>query len=183
MTLPLSKPVRERDRGHRAFIGSLACVACAVQGVVTHGSDCAHVTFLQPRGMAQKAGDQFTAPLCRPHHDEQHAQAERLFWSRLGVDPRRLCAELWEASGDHVEAESIIGAHAAEARRAAWRIRPAGEMLEPVTLSRSVLIEATTSDARDESGNVIVHLPTLGPRGTPPIRAAVDPHAIQETGQ
>ena len=178
---PRTKPTRERSRAHLDYIKQLPCVACACEGRVTHGCDPAHVSYLDPHGMGHKSGDQHAAPLCRPHHDDQHAAGnERLWWARLGVDVRGLTVELWNAGGDLAEGESIVGAYA-QARRRVHRLRPAGELLEPVALTRPVLVQATTTGSTDGDGNVIVHLARLGPRGTPHERVAVDPNALQET--
>lgn len=179
MTLARAKPERIRSRAHLDFIKQLQCVACACEGRVTHGCDPAHVSFLQPRGIGQKTSDANAVPLCRTHHDEQHATNERLWWARLGVDVRGLAGELYATEGDLVEGETIVGAYA-QARRRVHRLRPAGELLEPVTLTRPVLVEAHVTDGCDENGNVEVLIARLGARGTPDLRVAVDPDAIRQ---
>jgi hypothetical protein len=77
------------------------------------------------RRASEKASDKWTTPLCRAHHDEQHAAAERsegagaelTWWARKGIDPFGLALALFDASGDDEIADGILSAHLA--RRAA----------------------------------------------------------------
>jgi hypothetical protein len=104
---------RIEDRNHLAFIRSLPCVVCGTRRNV----EAAHVRLGSPlygkrqAGMAEKPSDNFSLPLCPPHHDEQHAMNEADFWSALAVDPLKLALALFDATGDSERAEAIIHSH------------------------------------------------------------------------
>lgn len=61
--LAFGKTRRKRDKDHRAFVASKACLVCG-----RHPADAHHVRFAQPRALGRKVSDEFTVPLCRIHH-------------------------------------------------------------------------------------------------------------------
>ena len=101
-----------RNANHLAFVRDLPCVSCDATP-----SQAAHVRFggsMDAKGgMGMKPSDARVVPLCARCHGRQHAMPERDFWAGLGVDPERLAAALWDASGNHAVAEEII-------RQARW---------------------------------------------------------------
>jgi hypothetical protein len=49
--------------------------------------------------MGRKVSDEFTAPLCRTHHVELHAEDnEKTWWADLGIAPLDHARELWSMS-------------------------------------------------------------------------------------
>jgi hypothetical protein len=101
---------RERNEGHLAFIRGLKCCICGAQG-----PDPAHIRSASPiygkreTGGSEKPHDKFTVPLCRHHHDEQHAAGnELLWWASKGIDPFGLALALYACSGDDEIAEGIL---------------------------------------------------------------------------
>ena len=50
-----------------------------------------------PRGFSQKVGDQFTVPLCYPHHHLLHTNgmSEKDFWSKLDIDAVDICSKFY----------------------------------------------------------------------------------------
>lgn len=104
---------RERDEKHLAFIRSLRCCICGFPG-----PDAAHIRAAsivhgkRESGMQEKPSDKWTVPLCRVHHDEQHAAGVELrWWASKGVDPFGLALSLYAHSGDDELAESILFAN------------------------------------------------------------------------
>ena len=183
MTASRPKPKREQDRAYRAWIGLLPCVACACEGRTTVGADCAHISFLGDRGLGSKVSDRLTAPLCRLHHDEQHKGNERLFWARLGVDPRRLTGFLSDAYPDQDIARAVIASFAQESKQP-HRLIPATAMADrkdPTPAAPlQVTLTANVTTAVDGFGNRVVVLPTLGVRGLGTSVAHVAPEALGE---
>ena len=102
----LVRPVRRRDREHLRFVGMQECLICGRTPSHAH-----HVNFLQPRGMGQKASDEFTVPLCAIHHRALHEAGNELhWWSELNVDPAPIALSLWQRSrGTSVEQETRDG--------------------------------------------------------------------------
>jgi hypothetical protein len=100
--LAISEPRRIRDKDHRKFVSSQACLICGRQP-----SDAHHLSFAQTRALGRKVSDEFTVPLCRTHHREVHRGAnESAWWNRFRVDPSLVAATLW--------AQSRLGQSAAE---------------------------------------------------------------------
>lgn len=118
---PFRQP-REKKESHLIFIRRLPCPCCLVGGVYRRADDAAHVRAAssfhgkQPTGMSEKPHDRFTLPLCRGHHDEQHAGAELVFWSRYGIDPFLLALVLWGLTGNDYAATEAIREHARNPR-------------------------------------------------------------------
>jgi hypothetical protein len=108
---------RERNEEHLKFIRRLPCCICGV-----YGCDPAHIRSAnalfgkRETGGAEKPADKWTIPLCRGHHDEQHAGNELTWWASKGLDPFGLALALYDASGDEELAESIIASHRAKVR-------------------------------------------------------------------
>jgi hypothetical protein len=89
--LAISEPRRYRDKGHRRFVSSQACLICGRQP-----SDPHHLRSAQPRALGCKVSDEFTVPLCRIHHREVHRLGdEAAWWSKFGIDPHFVAAALW----------------------------------------------------------------------------------------
>jgi hypothetical protein len=89
--LRISEPRRIRDKEHRKFVSSQACLVCGRQP-----SDSHHLRFAQPRALSRKVSDEFTVPLCRIHHREVHRRGnEAAWWSGFGIEPNLVAAALW----------------------------------------------------------------------------------------
>ena len=109
------KRPRVQDHEHLKFIRSLRCCICG-----NPDPDPAHIRSSNPiygkreTGGAEKASDKWTVPLCRVHHDEQHAAGNELtWWASKGIDPFGLALALHSASGDEEIADGIIRSHLA----------------------------------------------------------------------
>jgi hypothetical protein len=86
--LAIGEPRRVRDKEHRKFVSTQACLICGRQP-----SDPHHLRFAQPRALGRKVSDEFTVPLCRIHHREVHRGANEAAWwdssvSTLTSSPR-----------------------------------------------------------------------------------------------
>lgn len=113
MTLRFREP-RAECPAHLRFIRNLPCVVCR-NNIETQA---AHVRFSciesgkRMTGKAEKPDDKWTVPLCGRHHADQHAMNEREFWLTVGIDPIKVCSQLWAVSGDHEQGERVVmGAH------------------------------------------------------------------------
>lgn len=92
--LALSEPRRFRDKAHLRFVASQPCLICE-----RSPSDAHHLRFAQPRAMGRKTSDEFTVPLCRAHHRENHRTGrEELWWQGKGIEPLTVATELWRVS-------------------------------------------------------------------------------------
>jgi hypothetical protein len=90
--VPISRPVRERDRNHLRFVTSQPCLIC---GRIP--SDAHHLNFAEQRAMGRKVSDKFTVPICRIHHRELHHRGdERVWWEQQAIDPLPIAASLWD---------------------------------------------------------------------------------------
>jgi hypothetical protein len=90
--LPLSKPVRERDRNHLRFVASQHCLVCG-----RAPSDAHHLKFAEQRAMGRKVSDRYTVPICRLHHRELHKHGdERVWWEKQGIDPLPVAGRFWD---------------------------------------------------------------------------------------
>ena len=93
------KPIRSLP--YRKWVASLGCVLCGGP------AQCAHVRYGdlvrgKPHvGGAEKPGDEWSLPLCPPHHmdsdEAQHRMNERRWWAEQGVDPLTVCEQLRDA--------------------------------------------------------------------------------------
>src|SRR5258708_359572 len=96
-----TKQQRQRitDEAHLKFIRTLHCCICGKSG-----PDAAHIRSANPiygkseTGGAQKPSDKWTVPLCRHHHDQQHAAGNELtWWASKRIDPFGLALALHSA--------------------------------------------------------------------------------------
>jgi hypothetical protein len=106
------KRPRVEDAAHLRWIKTLHCCICGKPD-----PDPAHIRSSSPVhgkrevGGAEKASDKWLTPLCREHHDEQHAGNEIKFWAKYGIDPFGLALALHSASGDDEIADAILRAN------------------------------------------------------------------------
>lgn len=180
MSLLRQRKPRVESRAYLAFIRALPCIACACEGRTTYGCDPAHVSFIGSRGLGSKVDDALTVPLCRPHHDEQHGQNERVWWAQLGVRPQSLTKDLQECFPENTQtAERLILTYGTAPKL--HRLVPAskiGETRDQAPMRVTITAHLSASGP-DEHGNVAVHLPALGARGRATCTAFVDPSEVR----
>jgi len=83
-----------RDKAHLRFVASHPCLICERSPADAH-----HVRFAQAQAMGRKVSDEFTVPLCRVHHRDNHRFGdERGWWSRVSIDPIEISHKLWTMS-------------------------------------------------------------------------------------
>ena len=83
------------------FVRGHPCCACGR----APRSQAAHIRMgcleigKRPTGIAEKPSDRFCTPLCDRCHlndnDAQHVVGEKAFWSRRGLDPFKIAADLY----------------------------------------------------------------------------------------
>lgn len=89
---------RETDPGFLAYLRRQPCEAAHLGGC-SGPIEAAHIRYSDAThgrnpGMQSKNHDRNANPLCREHHQrDQHAGAERAFWSRLGKDAYETAAK------------------------------------------------------------------------------------------
>jgi ERF superfamily len=89
--LTISEPRRLRDKAHLKFVASQPCLVCGRSPTDAH-----HLRFAQPRAMGLKVSDEFTVPLCRIHHRDNHGSGDELaWWERRAIDPLATSRMLW----------------------------------------------------------------------------------------
>jgi hypothetical protein len=89
--LTISEPRRHRDKTHLKFVASQPCLVCGRSPADAH-----HLRFTQPRAMGRKVSDEFTVPLCRTHHRDNHRFGDEVaWWSRQAIDPVGTSRLLW----------------------------------------------------------------------------------------
>ena len=89
--LTFGEPRRLRDKAHLKFVASLPCLICGRSPTDAH-----HLRFTQPRAMGLKVSDEFTVPLCRIHHRENHNCGNELaWWEGQAIDPLATSRMLW----------------------------------------------------------------------------------------
>lgn len=97
---------RERDNGYLAFLRRQCCVVGLITGWHCSGRiDPAHIRYSDVKagkvnpGGGMKPDDKWCLPVCRTHHDAQHAYGdERKWWgAEVGADPLDLSAALYAA--------------------------------------------------------------------------------------
>jgi hypothetical protein len=89
--LTISEPRRHRDKTHLKFVASQPCLVCGRSPADAH-----HLRFTQPRAMGRKVSDEFTVPLCRTHHRDNHRFGdEQAWWNRQAIDPLGTSRTLW----------------------------------------------------------------------------------------
>jgi hypothetical protein len=89
--LTINEPRRHRDKAHLKFVASQPCLVCGRSPADAH-----HLRFTQPRAMGRKVSDEFTVPLCRTHHRDNHRFGdEQAWWSNLAIDAVGTSRQLW----------------------------------------------------------------------------------------
>jgi hypothetical protein len=89
--LTFGEPRRLRDKSHLKFVASQPCLICGRSPVDAH-----HLRFAQPRAMGLKVSDEFTVPLCRTHHRDNHSFGDEVaWWERRAIDPVAASRMLW----------------------------------------------------------------------------------------
>jgi hypothetical protein len=89
--LTISEPRRHRDKNHLKFVASQQCLVCGRSPADAH-----HLRFTQPRAMGRKVSDEFTVPLCRTHHRDNHSSGDEIgWWGRRAIDPMATSRMLW----------------------------------------------------------------------------------------
>jgi ERF superfamily len=92
--LTISEPRRHRDKPHLKFVASQPCLVCGRSPADAH-----HLRFTQPRAMGRKVSDEFSVPLCRTHHRDNHRFGdEQAWWGRQAIDPLETSRQLWVSS-------------------------------------------------------------------------------------
>jgi hypothetical protein len=82
---------RHRDKAHLKFVASQPCLVCGRSPADAH-----HLRFTQQRAMGRKVSDEFTVPLCRTHHRDNHRFGDEVaWWSRKTIDPVETSRKLW----------------------------------------------------------------------------------------
>ncbi len=93
-----SEPRRHRDKAHLRYVASQPCLVCGRSPAEAH-----HLRFTQPRAMGRKVSDEFTVPLCRAHHRDNHSCGDEVaWWERRAIDPIATSRALW-LSTHHIE--------------------------------------------------------------------------------
>jgi hypothetical protein len=88
------EPPRKRNKAHLTFVRGQPCLICKQTP-----SDAHHLKFAQPRALGRKVSDEFTVPLCRPHHQALHRHGnEPAWWANLQISPLPVAGELWASS-------------------------------------------------------------------------------------
>jgi hypothetical protein len=89
--LTISEPRRHRDKAHLKFVASQPCLVCGRSPADAH-----HLRFTQARAMGRKVSDEFTVPLCRTHHRDNHSFGDEVtWWERRAIDPIATSRMLW----------------------------------------------------------------------------------------
>jgi hypothetical protein len=89
--LTISEPRRHRDKTHLKFVSSQPCLICGRSPADAH-----HLRFTQSRAMGRKVSDEFTVPLCRTHHRDNHRFGDEVaWWRRQVIDPIATSRMLW----------------------------------------------------------------------------------------
>jgi ERF superfamily protein len=87
----ISEPRRHRDKAHLRYVASQPCLVCGRSPADAH-----HLRFAQPRAMGCKVSDEFTVPLCRAHHRDNHSCGDEVaWWERRSIDPLGMSRTLW----------------------------------------------------------------------------------------
>jgi hypothetical protein len=89
--LAINEPRRHRDKDHLKFVAAQPCLVCGRSPADAH-----HLRFTQPRALGRKVSDEFTVPLCRTHHRDNHSFGnEIVWWERRAIDPVATSRMLW----------------------------------------------------------------------------------------
>jgi len=102
--LAISEPRRHRDKAHLKFVASQPCLVCGRSPADAH-----HLRFTQARAMGRKVSDEFTVPLCRTHHRDNHRFGDEVaWWERRAIDPVATSRMLW-ISTRRIDARASCG--------------------------------------------------------------------------
>jgi len=87
------KVLRLKDKSYLKWVSNQPCILCLNPRCQAH-----HLTFAMPRGFGQKTGDQWTIPLCFPHHSQLHTcgKGEKDFWKDLDIDAEVIATTLYQ---------------------------------------------------------------------------------------
>lgn len=89
--LTISEPRRHRDKAHLKFVALQPCLVCGRSPADAH-----HLRFTQPRSLGRKVSDEFTVPLCRTHHRDNHRFGdEQAWWISKAINPVETSRRLW----------------------------------------------------------------------------------------
>jgi hypothetical protein len=100
--LYFSEVRRQRDKPHLRFVALQPCLVCGRAPADPH-----HLRFAQPRALGRKTSDEFTVPLCRTHHRQNHEVGdERAWWKAVNTDPLPVALRLWRISRGIVDKNS-----------------------------------------------------------------------------
>jgi hypothetical protein len=100
-----AKTIRLRDKDHRNFVASQACLVCGRLPADAH-----HLRFAQPRALGRKVSDEFTVPVCRVHHRELHRHGdEAAWWQKTKIDPLPIARRLWLHARPNGTAAAVNG--------------------------------------------------------------------------
>jgi hypothetical protein len=59
-------------------------------------ADAHYLRFTQLRAIGRKVSDEFTVPLCRTHHRDNHSFGDEVtWWERRAIDPVATSRMLW----------------------------------------------------------------------------------------
>ena len=98
----------DRDPDYLARIRQCPCLYCSVEPA----GQAAHVrrqsgVHNKRGGMGKKPADKWALPLCFEHHMLQHRLGELQFWHDAGIDPLRVCVELYQRRTDFVAMRAL----------------------------------------------------------------------------
>lgn len=114
--VPIEAPVRGQRRprrkadDHLRWIRTLPCCVCKwrVQVEAAHLRMSNYRLGKRESGKGEKPSDQWTVPLCKIHHEKQHAMGEVPFWDWAGLNPFVVALALFAMSGDDEAGLMII---------------------------------------------------------------------------
>jgi hypothetical protein len=93
-----------RDKAHLRFVASHPCLICERTPADAH-----HLRFAQLQALGRKVSDEFTVPLCRVHHRDNHRHGdERAWWCRVSIDPIEISERLWTKSHQEMGPPMLI---------------------------------------------------------------------------
>src|SRR5229473_8647225 len=102
MSRALPGPIRgaPERKGERTFRPASAAIGRDRKSAISlrrSPADAHHLRFTQPRAMGRKVSDEFTVPLCRTHHRDNHrfGDDEAAWWGRQAIDPVGMSRKLW----------------------------------------------------------------------------------------
>lgn len=95
---------RRHDEAYLAHVRLQPCILTEIAGDCQGRTDPAHLRYSDAKvgrmnpGVANKSDDKWVLPLCRHHHDAQHACGnEPRWWSQWGIDPNEECERRYAA--------------------------------------------------------------------------------------